>query len=336
MPIELWGWSDDPPLQPRAPHRAVWLPRAGIPRTRFPSLLRLAMFARAEGSRAAAVHITDPNALVVPPKRRVLATVYDLIPLHQGAAGETRGYRRYLRKLQSANTLFAISQATADDLVTTLRVPADRVVVARPGVDIPPAAASSAADARGKYFLYVGSPDPHKNVKVLLEAMRLRPQLAEKLVITGNWPEPLVSALRSQVEADPLLRGRVDHLGFVTHDLLLSLFRSSTAVVMPSLFEGFGLPVAEAMAAGAAVVHSRLPVLEEVSAGCALTFAPDSAEELAVCLTRISTDDALRADLRARGRARAESLTWVDALARTLDVYRVALRGDGRTMRLRS
>ena len=166
--------------------------------------------------------------------------------------------------------------------------------------------------------------------------MRLRPQLAEKLVITGNWPEPVVSALRSQVEADPLLHGRVDHLGFVTRDLLLSLFRSCTAVVMPSLFEGFGLPVAEAMAAGAAVVHSRLPVLEEVSAGCALTFAPGSAEELAACLTRVSTDDALRRDLMTRGRARAESLTWAEALSRTLQAYREALGGDGRTRRLRS
>jgi glycosyltransferase involved in cell wall biosynthesis len=288
------------------------------------------MFARAEASRAAAVHITDPNALAAPRKRRLLVTVYDLIPLHQGPAGETRGYRRYLRKLQSAHTLFAISKSTADDLVATLGVPPDRVVVARPGVDIPPITGSAPTQARGKYFLYVGSPDPHKNLAVLLDAVKLRPQLAEKLVITGNWPEPVVSALRSQVEADPLLRGRVDHLGFVTRDELLSLFRSSTAVVLPSLFEGFGLPVAEAMAAGAAVVHSRLPVLEEVSAGCALTFEPASAEELAACLTRVSSDDTLRRDLITRGRLRAESLTWAEALDKTLQAYRKALRGDGR------
>jgi glycosyltransferase involved in cell wall biosynthesis len=154
--------------------------------------------------------------------------------------------------------------------------------------------------------------------------------LVEKLVIAGNWPDAVVAALRSQVNADPLLRGRVDHLGFVTRDQLLSLFRASTAVVMPSLLEGFGLPVAEAMAAGAPVVHSRLPVLEEVSAGCALTFTPTSAEELAACLTRVSTDDVLRRDLISRGRTRAESLTWAEALDRTLKVYRQALHGDGR------
>jgi glycosyltransferase involved in cell wall biosynthesis len=330
VPIEFWGWRDDPPFAPPSPHRAVWLPRAGIPRTRFPSLLRIAMFARVEASRVAAVHITDPNALSAPRHRRLLATVYDLIPLHQGPAGETRSYRNYLRRVQSAQTLFAISQSTADDLVTTLGVPPDRVVVARPGVDIPPRAESSASASRGKYFLYVGSPDPHKNLAMLLEAMKLRPQLSEKLVITGNWPEQLVSALRSQVEADPLLRGRVDHLGFVTRDELLSLFRASTAVVMPSLFEGFGLPVAEAMAAGAAVVHSRLPVLEEVSAGCALTFTPTSAEDLAACLARVATDDVLRRDLISQGRTRAESLTWAEALDRTLKVYRQALYGDGR------
>jgi glycosyltransferase involved in cell wall biosynthesis len=328
VPIELWGWADDPPLVPRPPHRAWWLSRIGVPRTRFPALLRLAMAFRSTVSSVGAVHVTDPNALVAPVRHRLMTTVYDLIPLHQGRSAEPPGYRRYLKRLQSVDTIFAISQATADDVVATLSVPQGRVVVARPGVELPPLVASSSA--RGKYFLYVGSPDPHKNLAVLLDAMTLRPQLAEKLVITGNWPDPAVSALRMQVEADPLLRGRVDHLGYVTRDELLSLFRSSTAVVMPSLFEGFGLPVAEAMAAGAAVVHSRLPVLEEVSAGCALTFAAASSEELAACLTRVSTDETLRRDLITRGRSRAESLTWAEALERTLQVYRETLRGDGR------
>ena len=327
--IEFWGWSDDRPFEPRPPHRAIWLPRAGIPRTRFPSLLRLAMFVRTGASRVAAVHITDPNALAAPRKRRLLTTVYDLIPVHLGRAGATRDYRRYLSTLQSAATLFAISQSTADDLVATLGVPPGRVVVARPGVDIPARREAAPVGTRGRYFLYVGSPDPHKNLAVLLDAIKLRPEMEEKLVITGNWPDAVVSALRSQVESDPLLQGRVEHVGYVTRQELLSLFRSSTAVVMPSLFEGFGLPVAEAMAAGAAVVHSSLPVLEEVSAGCALTFAPTSAEELAVCLTRVSTDDLLRLDLISRGQTRAESLTWVEAVERTLQVYREALRRDG-------
>ncbi len=285
---------------------------------------------RSSVSSVGAVHITDPNALVAPVRHRLMTTVYDLIPLHQGRSAEPPGYRRYLKRLQSAGTIFAISQATAEDVVATLSVPQGRVVVARPGVEIPPSDESPIARARGKYFLYVGSPDPHKNLAVLLEAMKLRPQLEEKLLITGNWPDPAVSALRSQVESDLLLRGRVEHLGYVTREEQLSLFRSSTAVVMPSLFEGFGLPVAEAMAAGAPVIHSRLPVLEEVSAGCALTFDPWSAEELALCLARVSTDDALRRDLISRGRTRADSLTWAEALDRTLRVYREALDGGGR------
>jgi glycosyltransferase involved in cell wall biosynthesis len=285
---------------------------------------------RSSVSRVAALHITDPNALVVSDRHRLMTTVYDLIPLHQGRSAETPGYRRYLKRLQAVRTIFAISQATAQDVVATLSVPQGRVVVARPGVDIPARDQSSPPPVRGKYFLYVGSPDPHKNLGVLLEAMKLCPELGEKLVITGNWPDSSVFALRSQAEADTVLHGRVEHLGYVTREELLSLFRWCTALVMPSLIEGFGLPVAEAMAAGAAVVHSRLPVLEEVSAGCALTFAPTSADELANCLRKVSTDSVLRQELIARGRRRAESLTWAEALERTLQVYREVIQGGGR------
>jgi len=330
VPIEFWGWADDPPLEPRPPHRGWWLPRLGVPRTRFPSLLRIAMSARCAVSGAGVVHITDPNALVVPEARRMMTTVYDLIPLHQGRSAETPGYRRYLSRLQSVGTIFAISEATAQDVVATLSVPQGRVVVARPGVEIPPRDDSAPAPVPGKFFLYVGSPDPHKNVGLLLEAIKLCRDLPEKLVIAGNWPEQNVEALRSIADADPALRERVEHLGYVTPDELLALFHSCTAVVMPSLIEGFGLPVAEAMAAGAAVVHSSLAVLDEVSAGCALTFAPTSATELAACLRKVSTDEALRHNLIARSRLRAETLTWRDALERTLRAYRVALDGGGR------
>ncbi len=284
---------------------------------------------RSAVSSVGAVHITDPNALVAPTRHCMMTTVYDLIPLHQGRSAEPPGYRRYLKRLQSAGTIFAISQATAQDVVASLSVPQGRVVVARPGVEIPPRDETQPR-TRGKYFLYIGSPDPHKNLATLLDAIKVVPQLEERLLITGNWPEPAVSALRSRVESDPLLRGRVEHLGYVTRQEQLSLFRSATAVVMPSLIEGFGLPVAEAMAAGAAVIHSRLPVLEEVSAGCALTFDPTSVEELARCMVKVSTDAVMRKDLIARGRTRAKSLTWADATNRTLDVYRRALHGEGR------
>jgi glycosyltransferase involved in cell wall biosynthesis len=97
--------------------------------------------------------------------------------------------------------------------------------------------------------------------------------------------------------------------------------RHATAVVMPSLMEGYGLPVGEALAAGAVVAHSRIPVLEEVSAGAAVEFDPGSAVELAGVLRALSADGGLRARLRRRGSARAKALSWDATVAATLATY---------------
>jgi alpha-1,3-rhamnosyl/mannosyltransferase len=101
--------------------------------------------------------------------------------------------------------------------------------------------------------------------------------------------------------------------------------RDATALVIPSLHEGFGLPVAEGLAAGAVVLHSDLSVLRETSAGAALTFAPRSIPELAACLRQAAGDSDLTESLRTRGLERARSLTWDAAVETTLAAYRAAL-----------
>jgi alpha-1,3-rhamnosyl/mannosyltransferase len=107
---------------------------------------------------------------------------------------------------------------------------------------------------------------------------------------------------------------------------LAALMRGATALVVPSRYEGFGLPVGEGLAAGAVVVHSRIPVLDEVSAGAALTFGPESAEELAAALRQAASDTRLTGELRQRGIKRAAELTWDAALEATLDAYRTTLK----------
>ncbi len=333
VPIEFWGWSDDRPFEPEPPHRAWWLPRGPVPRTKYPTLLQGAMRLRIRLTAAGAVHITDPNALVASAARPVLTTVYDLIPMHEAASAGNPAYVRYLERLKASRVLFAISQATADDVLESLGVDRTRIRLARPGVVLPDLDAAI-APSRGPFFLYVGSPDHHKNLDTLIRAMSMCSALPERLVLSGSWPPDRLGDLLARVGADQGLRSRVEHLGFVERPHLLGLMRACTAVVVPSLVEGFGLPVAEAMAAGAAVAHSKLPVLEEVSAGCALTFDPKSAGELADCLRRLSADNDLRQKLRDCGRRRAETLTWDAALQTTLAAYRETLApgqtGDSR------
>jgi alpha-1,3-rhamnosyl/mannosyltransferase len=329
IPIDFWGWHDDQPFDIRPPHRGLWLRRFGLPRTRWGWLLGpMGMRLRHRLSPASVVHITDPRAFV-PLGGPTLTTVYDLIPLidpqWQRTGSEWSAYQKYLERLRTAAGIFAISDQTAEDLRRELRIPPPPVHVAPPGVDIPPSDPGTVPHG-DKYFLYVGSADPHKNLSVLLEAFARSSHLPERLVLVGPWYGPNVGMLAEWLQGREGLQGRVRYQGYVPDAELVALIRGATALVLPSRQEGFGLPVAEALAAGGAVIHSRIPVLTEISQSAALTFDPASPEELADGMRRLSQDTGLRAALREKGLARAKELTWQLTLERTIAVYRSLLR----------
>ena len=329
VPLEFWGWAPGVPIEVRPPHRSLLLRRWPMPEYRGAwAFAQIAMRRRAARSTVRCVHVTDPQALVALRGRRMLSTVYDLIPLREGMGRgqllSRAGYRAYLRALGRTDVLFAISQQTADDIVNLLDVDRSRVRLALPGVDAP-AQEKRADDHPRPYFLFLGGPNPNKNLGVLLDAMGQAPDLEPELVIAGHWLPKQVASLEAQLAAQGL-HGRVRHVGFVPDDDLACLMRDAVALVVPSLQEGFGLPVAEGLAAGAFVIHSRLPVLEETSHGAALEFDAGSATELAGCLRQAATDAALQKDLRARGLERARALTWDAAVATTLETYTAILR----------
>lgn len=328
IPIEFWGWSGDFGVEVPPPHRALSLRKIPMPQYRGAWIIgQLAMRGRARRSEVKVVHITDPDALTALGNRRLLTTVYDLIPLKQRRTSKrvlaNAGYDSYLKSLRLADRLFAISQQTAGDLIELLRLPASRIVVARPGIDLPPTPPQVVPRAK-PYFLYIGGPNPNKNLGVILDALVKCTDLQEELLIGGHWLPKQVGQLARQV-ARGSLKGRVRHIGFVPAIELPGLMRGATALIIPSLHEGFGLPVAEGLAAGAAVIHSELPVLSETSAGAALTFDPRSSVALAAAMRSIAGDRALATKLRKRGLQRAKSLTWDSALETTLAAYRTAL-----------
>jgi glycosyltransferase involved in cell wall biosynthesis len=323
--IEFWGWSGGALFDVPSPHRTIALPRVPMPEYRGAWLFaQQAMRWRAATSSVRAVHITDPDALTRLSGRKLLTTVYDLIPLKEGVRRRSvvagAGYKMYLRALRRADTLFAISQQTASDLLNVLHIPAERILVARPGIDLPESTFRNARRER-PYFLFLGGPNPNKNLAVLLQAMTATTDLTEELLVAGHWLPNQVAQLNEQLRALEL-RERVRHVGFVPSGEIAELMRSATAVVIPSRLEGFGLPVGEGLAAGAVVIHSRLPVLEDTSAGAALTFDFDSAAELEARLRRVSIDAKLRDDLRQRGLQRAKDLTWDATVEITLRAYR--------------
>jgi len=334
VPIEFWGWSYARPFEPPAPHRAVWLRRYGMPRSRAAWLFaKLAIRLFAQRSAARVVHVTDPNALVLLQGRQMLTTVYDLTPLLEPNSDrrffEGRDYLHYLKRLQRVDRIFAISNQTAEDLRQHRGIPGSRIVLAPPGVDLVLTPRVTGGIAATPYFLYVGSPEPHKNVSALLQALTLAPDLPEQLVIAGTWYPKHLEQLHREADQVPGLGNRIRYRGFIPDAELGPLIASATALVVPSRREGFGLPVAEGLAAGGVVIHSRIPVLAEVSDGAALTFDPDSPAELAARLRQVSQDGDLRRELQQRGLRRSQALTWDRALADTLAVYREVLAAGG-------
>ena len=234
---------------------------------------------------------------------------------------------------EAADRIIAISQATKDDIVTHLGIDPARVAVVPLAVDASfrpwPRAEIDAALApfgltHGSYLLFLGTLEPRKNIGRLLDAVDTLGREVGPLVLAGadGWGN---DALRARL-ADLGALGRVRSLGYVPEPLRPPLLAGARTFVFPSLYEGFGLPPLEAMACGTPVVTSRVSALPEVVGDAALLVDPLDVDELAGAIRRLWDDEALRADLRARGLARARQFTW-DVTARlTLDVYAAALR----------
>jgi len=230
-----------------------------------------------------------------------------------------------------------VSQFAVRELVECFGVDEKRISVVHNGVD-PAWFDAPAAEARDAtleqhqlkpgYFLFVGTLQPRKNVERLLEAyLALPPVLrsARQLVIVGSpgWrSEELVrriAAARQRGENVIWLSKLTDN------EQLRHLYAGAGAVVLPSLYEGFGIPVLEAFASGVPVVTSNTTSLPEVSAGAALEVDPLDTGALTEAMTRIVRDDALRARCIAAGQRRALQLTWDETARRTVAVYHTVL-----------
>lgn len=258
---------------------------------------------------------------------RVVTTVHDLGFLHFPAA-HTRFQNTYLRLTTRwaalvAHRIIAISQATARDLITYTGLPAARVQVIPHGVapDFNPSHRSE--QPYGRYFFTVGTLQPRKNLRRLIEAFLQMPATSTtQLVIAGRtgW---LDEALAQQVRDTPAGQ-RIHFLGYIPDAALYGLLASARAFVFPSLYEGFGMPVLEAMASGTAVVCSNTSALPEVAGDAAVFFDPLSVASITAALVQVDTDDALVAQCVAAGLERVRGYTWAQTGAQTLQVLEQA------------
>jgi len=278
------------------------------------------------------LHVPHYNAPLLW-KRKLVVTVHDLIHLHFSDYLSSPLARWYAKTMlpqitRKADAIIAVSEYTKKDLVETLDVDPKKVTVIHHGVSPnfldQNGGQSHKQDHEAPYFLYVGLMKRHKNLGVLLSAFQnMKKRLGESggrlyLVGTPDRKQADVRKWLSTIDQDPdisLLTNIEDHE-------LKDFYHNATALVFPSLYEGFGFPLIEAMASRTAVIASRAASIPEVLGDrAAVYFDPHSPSELEHSMEQVLRDSNLRRQLQDEGTKRLKSFSWNEAGKKTEQVY---------------
>jgi glycosyltransferase involved in cell wall biosynthesis len=283
-----------------------------------------------------------PNFVPPPTRtRRLVLTIHDLafrLQPDTAPLATQRWLDRLDRSLRQAARIIVPSQATRDDLLEHYPVDPDRVRVIHHGVDAerfrrPPEGIIEQTRRRhgidGPYLLFLGGIEPRKNLPAIVRSFAELPDDV-RLVIGGGsvaWnPEGRELLDRALDGLSPAARRRVKLTGYLREPEKVALLAGAEALVYASLYEGFGFPVLEAMAAGTPVLTSDLSSLPEVAGDAAFLVDPRSEEAIAEGMGRLVRDADLRARLAAAGRARVQGFPWEDTARRTAEVLHEAGR----------
>lgn len=238
----------------------------------------------------------------------------------------TRRIRQFARE---ADRILASSEATRRDIVALLEVPEEKVRITYGAADesLGPVAreyaASRVAHAFGiaqPYLLYVGTIEPRKNLEGLVSAFkRIAPDFNHRLVVAGSvgWNAQCALAALD----DPDIAPRVTRLGFVPPDALAALYSAADALVFPSHYEGFGLPVVEAMTCGCPVITSNVASLPEAGGNAAVYCDPRDPDTLTHAMQRVLAEPGLRSRMIALGYDQARRFSWRDCAESTFKAY---------------
>lgn len=229
-----------------------------------------------------------------------------------------------------ATQIAALSEATRRDLLALLGVPAERVAVVYPGAPagfrpVDPRETLARLGLRRPYILCVSSDHPRKNLPGMIAAFeQIAATVPHDLALAGPavWNSEQVAA---QVAASPYA-ARIKRLGLVTEADLVALYSGAELFVMPSLYEGFGFPVLEALACGCPTITSDVSSLPEVAGDAALLTPPGDTAALATAIGRVLGDPSLRAAMRERGLLQAARFSWGAAATQTLSLLERAAR----------
>ncbi|MBN3872566.1 glycosyltransferase family 1 protein [Nostoc sp. JL33] len=252
---------------------------------------------------------------------RFVVTSFDMIPLRFGKRfSPLTPYHRYYtpQVLKQAEHIICISQTTAKDITDFYQIPASKIT------PIPLAHDRTHFHhlnlPTSNYFLYIGRQDPYKNIQRLISAFAALPNCKDyELWLVGPIDSRYTPTLKVQV-AELGITNQVKFLDYVPYGELPKIINQAIALVFPSLWEGFGLPVLEAMACGTPVITSNLSSLPEVAGDAAILINPYNTEEITEAMQVIATDLGLRSRLSSQGITHSQQFSWEKTGKATVEV----------------